>query len=66
MVSIVVALAAATTNLRLLRRGHEEKGEGDAIHPHLQPDRPHHGFAELTKERANKLMQEHPDIRGVA
>lgn len=56
MVSIVVALAAATTNLRLLRRWNEEMGEGDATHPLLQPDQPHHGFAELTKEQAEKLM----------
>lgn len=66
MVSIVVAMAAATTNLRLLRRWHEETGLGDPNHPLLSPDQPHHGFAELTEDQANMLMNEGSRTRKAA
>jgi len=66
MVSVVVAMAAATTNLRLLRRWHEETGFGDPSHPLLLPDQPHRGFAELTEDQTNALMNEGLGIRKAA
>ncbi|MEI8082759.1 MAG: hypothetical protein WCI74_13045, partial [Actinomycetes bacterium] len=52
MVSLVLACAAALTNMRVLRSWHAETGLGETTHPLLQPDRPHYGFAELTQEQA--------------
>lgn len=58
-VSIVLAVAAATTNLRLLRKWHEETGLGDVTHPLLQPDEEFHGFTQLTQREATKLDEQH-------
>jgi hypothetical protein len=57
LVTIVLSMAAATTNLRLLRAWHEETGLGDPTHPLLQEDREFHGFKELTKEEARILYE---------
>ena len=52
LVTIVLSMAAATTNLRLLRAWHEETGLGDPTHPLLQEDDECHGFTQLTNEEA--------------
>lgn len=54
-VTIVLALAAAVTNTRLLRTWHEETGLGDPNHPLLKPDQPFHGFTQLTAEEAAQI-----------
>jgi hypothetical protein len=55
LVTLVVAMAAATTNLRLLRKWHERTGFGDIQHPLLQPDEGFLGYSRLTKEQADEL-----------
>lgn len=55
LVTLVVAMAAATTNLRLLRTWHERTGLGDTQHPLLQPDEDFHGQYRLTKAQAEQL-----------
>ena len=59
LVTIVLAVAAATTNLRLLRAWHEETGLGDVTHPLLQPDEEFHGFTQLTQREATRLDEQH-------
>lgn len=59
LVTIVLAVAAATTNLRLLRAWHEETGLGDVTHPLLQPDEEFHGFTQLTHREATRLDEQH-------
>ena len=56
LVSLALAMAAATTNLRLLRAWHAETSLGDLSHPLLQPDKPHYGFAEITEEESANLL----------
>jgi hypothetical protein len=56
LVSLALAMAAATTNLRLLRTWHAETSLGDSSHPLLQPDKPHYGFAEITEEESANLL----------
>lgn len=55
LVTLVVAMAAATTNLRLLRTWHERTGFGDTQHPLLQPDEDFHGSTRLTREQADEI-----------
>lgn len=55
LVTLVVAMAAATTNLRLLRTWHERTGLGDTQHPLLQPDEDFLGASRLTREQAEQL-----------
>ena len=55
LVTIVLAMAAATTNLRLLQGWHEKTGSGDLLHPLLQPDKPHYGFTEISQAFAETL-----------
>ena len=55
LVTLVVAMAAATTNLRLLRTWHERTGFGDPRHPLLQPDEADFGSSRLTKEQADAI-----------
>lgn len=59
LVTIVLAVAAATTNLRLLRAWHEETALGDITHPLLQPDEEFHGFTQLTQREATRLDDLH-------
>lgn len=55
LVTIVLAMAAATTNLRLLRAWHDETGLGDITHPLLQTDAVFFGFKQLTEAEARIL-----------
>lgn len=55
LVTLVVAVAAATTNLRLLRTWHESTGFGDTQHPLLQPDKEDNGSSRLTKQQADEI-----------
>lgn len=55
LVSIVLAMAAATTNLRLLRAWHDETGLGDITHPLLKSDAVFFGFTQLTEDQARIL-----------
>ena len=55
LVTLVVSMAAATTNLRLLRTWHERTGFGDTQHPLLQPDAEYHGSSRLTKQQADEI-----------
>ena len=55
LVTLVVAMAAATTNLRPLRKWHERTGFGDIQHPLLQADEGFLGYSRLTKEQADEL-----------
>lgn len=50
--TLIMAAAAAVTNMRLLRTWHSETGLGDETHPLLQPDEPFHGFGQLTAAQA--------------
>ncbi|MGV1004804.1 MAG: hypothetical protein ACOYEV_08555 [Candidatus Nanopelagicales bacterium] len=54
-VTIVLTLAAAATNVRLLRRWHESSGTGDPTHPLLRPDQPFYGFTQLTAHQAQAI-----------
>ena len=54
-VTIVLTLAAAATNVRLLRRWHESSGIGDPTHPLLRPDQPFYGFTQLTAHQAQAI-----------
>ena len=47
LVTVVLAVAAAVTNMRNLRSWHTDTGNGDPNHPLLLPDGPFFGFAEL-------------------
>lgn len=58
LVTLVIACAAAVTNMRLLRSWHERTGRGPVDHPLLQPDRPFHGFKELTDIEAAAIDAE--------
>ena len=55
LVSIVLAMAAATTNLRLLRAWHDETGLGDTAHPLLKSDAVFFGFTQLSEDQARIL-----------
>lgn len=59
LVTIVLAVAAATTNLQLLRAWHAETGLGDVTHPLLQPDQKFYGFTELTEVEAAHIDDQH-------
>lgn len=54
-VTLVLSLAAAVTNLHLLRSWHESSGLGDPDHPLLRPDQPFHGFTQLSAEQAREI-----------
>ena len=58
LVTIAVAVSAAVTNLRLLRKWHEETGLGDPLNPLLAPDPEFHGLQELTFEDARAIDQD--------
>lgn len=51
LVTLVVAMAASTTNLRLLRKWHEGTGLGDIQHPLLQPDQEDNGNTRMNKKK---------------
>ena len=55
LVTLVISVAAAVTNLRLLHTWHQQTGFGDERHPLLQPDKPHYGSMNLTKEQAEAI-----------
>ena len=55
LVTLVVAVAAATTNLRLLRTWNEETGLGDVTHPLFRPDVPPKGNIELNPDSAKRI-----------
>jgi hypothetical protein len=50
--NIVISMAAASHNERMLRNWHERTGLGDPSHPLLRPDQESHGFMFLTAEEA--------------
>lgn len=56
--TLVMAAAAAVTNMRLLRTWHAETGLGDDTHPLLQPDEPFHGFSQLTAAQAAAIDEQ--------
>ena len=64
LVTLVIACAAAVTNMRALRSWHHETGLGDTTHPLLQPDQEFHGFIELDADSAHAIDREHGE--GVA
>jgi len=53
--TLIMAAAAAVTNMRLLRTWHVETGLGDESHPLLKPDEPFHGFNQLSPEQASGI-----------
>ena len=55
LVTLVVAMAVATTNLRLLRTWHKRTGFGDTQHPLLQPEGEDSGYTRLTREQADAI-----------
>lgn len=59
MSHIVIATAAAITNMRLLRSWHAETGQGDPNHPLLQPDPPRYGHIDLTAQQAALIDAAH-------
>ena len=58
LVTIAVAVSAAVTNLRLLRKWNDETGLGDPLDPLLAPDPEFHGLQELSFEDAQAIDQE--------
>lgn len=46
--NLVISMAAASHNLRMLQNWHERTGLGDPTHPLLQPDQPNYGFLFVT------------------
>ena len=58
LVTISVAVSAAVTNLRLLRKWNEETGLGDPLNPLLTPDPEFHGLLELNAEGAQAIDDE--------
>lgn len=42
--NLVISMAAASHNLRMLQKWHARTGLGDSSHPLLQPDQPNQGF----------------------
>ena len=58
LVTISVAVSAAVTNLRLLRKWNEETGLGDPLNPLLIPDPEFHGLLELNAEGAQAIDDE--------
>ena len=59
LVTLVLACAAAVTNMRMLRKWHHETGLGDPTHPLLQPDQEFYGFTQLDVEGARAIDEAH-------
>ncbi len=59
MSHIVIATAAAVTNMRLLRAWHTETDLGDPTHPLLRPDPPRYGHIDLTAQQAALIDATH-------
>ena len=58
LVSIVIGIAAATTNLRLLQSWHRETTLGDDTHPLLKADLEFNGYKQLSAEEAAMIHEE--------
>ncbi len=58
-VNIVVGLAAASYNLRMMRNWQERTAKLDPNHPLVTPPPPDHGFVMLTEEEYQLLAEQH-------
>jgi hypothetical protein len=58
MASIIAAIKVSVYNEEQLRIWHNRTGRGPADHPLLQPNPPHWGFRDLTKDEAKALDAE--------
>ncbi|NQU37537.1 MAG: hypothetical protein HQ526_08105 [Actinobacteria bacterium] len=62
--TLIMAAAAAVTNMRLLRTWHTETGLGDETHPLLKPDELFHGFGQITAAQATAIDEQHSPTSG--